>query len=639
MPILSYDLSRFAIGVNDWSRGARARIESNADDGWKAEGRIVLPDALAPVANDGTGSIELEPTPEGIKYQFVLRYHQPGANTSEAYWRSGWFSLTEDADLYDLATVDVKPIPEAPVVAQLLEARDEAQAAAAQTEADRIAVEAVGTTNDTIIAGRIEDPESATAAALRDQMATEIPTIGDLRYQPLGVRIDALPAPFVIGHRGGGANIAPDGTLSGMRLAVDLGIDAIEIDTVLLRDGGLGVMHDWTTDRTTDRAGQAADFSTMTWRTLTVKPANFGFPGYPDEPAPLLGDVIAQIGGKAVLMPEIKTQGGTAEQVRMAEMCHRAITAAGLNESTIVQTFYWPAAVRAAELGMHVAWFDPAPAGTTRVPSELVTAGIEYVGVDLTATSATIAAFKAAGVKVISYIADAQTTVAELTALGVDGIFSDDPLYAQGRVDQYRRTSAPWTTNPSGQASFYHGHLVAGGKGEFIWDSGSSTYRWKPGGQIPVLMGWACPLPDPTTYTITVPITLDAAGGDATRWAGVYFAATADTRQSAVGDLSAGIDYYLAALRQNGTLQLWKRTGGTTTSLGTAATPALTAGTTATLRIDVTPTDVTVTRTDASEPNTVTATDAWVRGPYFYARDSGQGATGRSVSFGNITIT
>ena len=61
----------------------------------------------------------------------------------------------------------------------------------------------------------------------------------------------------VVGHRGNRAH-APENTLESLREAVALGVDAVEFDLRVSRDGALVVIHDETLDRTTDGSGPVA---------------------------------------------------------------------------------------------------------------------------------------------------------------------------------------------------------------------------------------------------------------------------------------------------------------------------------------------------------------------------------------------
>jgi glycerophosphoryl diester phosphodiesterase len=64
----------------------------------------------------------------------------------------------------------------------------------------------------------------------------------------------------VVGHRGNRAH-APENTLESFAQAIRLGVDALECDVHLTRDGVPVVIHDPTLDRTTDASGAVRDRS------------------------------------------------------------------------------------------------------------------------------------------------------------------------------------------------------------------------------------------------------------------------------------------------------------------------------------------------------------------------------------------
>src|SRR6478672_9388970 len=76
-----------------------------------------------------------------------------------------------------------------------------------------------------------------------------------------------------IAHRGGG-KLRPENTLAAFDHALQLGVDAIECDVHLSRDGEVVVIHDPTLDRTTDASGQVSD---MTAAELANVDAGFRF--------------------------------------------------------------------------------------------------------------------------------------------------------------------------------------------------------------------------------------------------------------------------------------------------------------------------------------------------------------------------
>jgi glycerophosphoryl diester phosphodiesterase len=63
---------------------------------------------------------------------------------------------------------------------------------------------------------------------------------------------------LIIGHRGA-RNLWPENSLEGFRRTRDLGVDAVEFDVHLSRDGELVVIHDPSLERTTEGTGPVAE--------------------------------------------------------------------------------------------------------------------------------------------------------------------------------------------------------------------------------------------------------------------------------------------------------------------------------------------------------------------------------------------
>ena len=66
--------------------------------------------------------------------------------------------------------------------------------------------------------------------------------------------------PLVIAHRGHSIEV-PENTLEAYRRAIDLGVEMIECDVNMTRDGELVMIHDWTLDRTTTASGRVEDLT------------------------------------------------------------------------------------------------------------------------------------------------------------------------------------------------------------------------------------------------------------------------------------------------------------------------------------------------------------------------------------------
>lgn len=112
-----------------------------------------------------------------------------------------------------------------------------------------------------------------------------------------------------IGHRGAKGHIA-ENTLESIQKALDLGIDAIEIDVHRCNSGEIVVIHDFTLDRTTNGSGEVAKRAWEELKSLKVE-EYFRIP--------LLTEVLDLIEGKCSINIELKglnTATGTSEIIQ-----------------------------------------------------------------------------------------------------------------------------------------------------------------------------------------------------------------------------------------------------------------------------------------------------------------------------------
>ncbi|WP_434036341.1 glycerophosphodiester phosphodiesterase family protein [Formosa sp. 4Alg 33] len=77
---------------------------------------------------------------------------------------------------------------------------------------------------------------------------------------------------LAVSHRGAW-NYAPENSLMAIQRCIDLGIDIVEIDVRLSKDGHLVLMHDDTIDRTTTGKGKVSNFTLSELQTFRLKNA------------------------------------------------------------------------------------------------------------------------------------------------------------------------------------------------------------------------------------------------------------------------------------------------------------------------------------------------------------------------------
>jgi glycerophosphoryl diester phosphodiesterase len=105
---------------------------------------------------------------------------------------------------------------------------------------------------------------------------------------------------LIVGHRGA-RNLWPENSLEGFRRTRDLGVDAVEFDVHLARDGELVVIHDPSLERTTEGTGPVADRTASELAAIRLRDA--GVAGVPSLEA-----VLAVYAGTSIeLHIEIKT--------------------------------------------------------------------------------------------------------------------------------------------------------------------------------------------------------------------------------------------------------------------------------------------------------------------------------------------
>ena len=104
---------------------------------------------------------------------------------------------------------------------------------------------------------------------------------------------------IIIGHRGAAA-LEPENTLLSIKRAMDIGVDAVEIDIHLSKDKELIVIHDATVDRTTNGKGPVSSYTVQEIKRLDAGKG---------EAIPTLQEVIDLVDKRVMLIIELKEEG------------------------------------------------------------------------------------------------------------------------------------------------------------------------------------------------------------------------------------------------------------------------------------------------------------------------------------------
>lgn len=136
----------------------------------------------------------------------------------------------------------------------------------------------------------------------------------------------------IIAHRAGAA-IAPENSLAAVDKALELGVDAIEIDVHLTADNEIIVCHDATIERTTNGKGRIDELTLEKIKDYRIVDSD----GNPtEESLPTLGDVLWKVNGRCRLLIEAKR---TKDAEQMAKALINEVALYRAAEWVTVQSF------------------------------------------------------------------------------------------------------------------------------------------------------------------------------------------------------------------------------------------------------------------------------------------------------------
>ncbi|WP_327426774.1 glycerophosphodiester phosphodiesterase [Streptomyces sp. NBC_01236] len=214
---------------------------------------------------------------------------------------------------------------------------------------------------------------------------------------------------LTIGHRGV-MGVEPENTLRSFVAAQNAGLDLIELDLHLSKDGALVVMHDAEVDRTTDGSGPIAEKTLAELRALD---AGRG------ERVPVFDEVLDAV--KAPLQAEIKD---LAAARALAEVMHRR----DLVGRVEVSSFHDEAIAEVARLVPGVRTALIASRYGIDVVDRAVEAGAATVCLNIRRlTLEIVEQARKADLRIIGWVVNTQDQLRLVRALGLDGATTDYP--------------------------------------------------------------------------------------------------------------------------------------------------------------------------------------------------------------------
>ncbi len=226
-----------------------------------------------------------------------------------------------------------------------------------------------------------------------------------------------------IAHRGASVEY-PENTLLAYRKAIEYGIDALEADIHLTRDGELVAIHDGTLNRTTSGTGRVREH---TLSELEALDAGRG------EKIPRLEHIFS-LAARAPIRLYLEIKGDSeAEFLKVAEALLSAVEAAGLLRKIILTSFSSPALLRAKALQPGVStMLDPSPQDGSLTPQEIceqaLRAGANSISYDFQILTPQIAdEARLNGLALFPWMPNEPEDIRRTLALGVTGVMTDRP--------------------------------------------------------------------------------------------------------------------------------------------------------------------------------------------------------------------
>jgi glycerophosphoryl diester phosphodiesterase len=252
--------------------------------------------------------------------------------------------------------------------------------------------------------------------------STGLPKLTSLSYKN-------LPSPAIFAHRGSSAH-APENTLASFQLALTQGAPALELDAMLCADGHVVVIHDDSVDRTTNGLGKVRNMTLAAIKELDA--GSYYDVAFKGERVPTLSEVFETLGRRIFINIEIKNYASPLDNLpsQIASLVQKF----NLGEFVLFSSFNPLALLKLRcllpQVPSGLLIFHGIMGGWARgwlgrrFPCQAFHPDVRDV------TPAFIESTHQTGRRMHVYTVNEPEDMKRLFALGVDGIFTDDPPLA-----------------------------------------------------------------------------------------------------------------------------------------------------------------------------------------------------------------
>lgn len=242
--------------------------------------------------------------------------------------------------------------------------------------------------------------------------------------------LDQLPRPILFAHRGASAH-APENTLAAFELALRQGADAIELDAKLSKDKQVVVIHDQTVNRTTEGSGPVKFLTLAELRTLDAGSSfDIAFKG---EIIPTLDEVFKAVGQLTFINIELTNYDSVMDE--LPEKVAGLVRRHKISRRVLFSSFNPLALIRIHKL------IPEAPIGLLASPGLRGMLARSWLGNIIPhqllhpnykdVTRKLIERQHRQGRLLTAYTVNQPDDLQQLFLMGIDGVFTDDPVLAR----------------------------------------------------------------------------------------------------------------------------------------------------------------------------------------------------------------
>jgi glycerophosphoryl diester phosphodiesterase len=245
-------------------------------------------------------------------------------------------------------------------------------------------------------------------------------------------------AAAIIGHRGD-RSLAPENTMPALELAMDE-LAYVETDVRLTRDGVPVLFHDTGLERVAGRVGRIEDLDLADVRRLDV--GAWYSSDWAGERVPTFDAFLTSLAERdgARALVELKAAWTPEDVRRVLDLVERH----GLRGRVVLQSFSietLQSVQRVAPTMPRIMLIRELPADPVPLAEQLGIIGFGTTAASVTAAPGAVDLAHAAGIAVLCYTLNTQDTWEQVSALGVDGIITDQP----SDLDEWIAATAPGT--------------------------------------------------------------------------------------------------------------------------------------------------------------------------------------------------